>query len=134
VHSRTVLRMTLEDLKQRIRTFTDERDWHQFHDPKNLSMALTGEVGELVEIFQWRTPEQATRVMSDPATGEHVRHELADVLSYLLRLADVLDIDLLAALDEKIDLNAAKYPVESAKGNAQKYDQFEPGAPRGDDP
>lgn len=116
--------MTLEHFQQRLRAFADERDWHQFHDPKNLAMALSGEVGELVEVFQWLTPEQSTQIMNDSVAGERVRHEVADVLAYLLRLADVLDIDLLTALDEKMDLNATKYPVERARGNAQKYDQL----------
>nr|WP_246300196.1 nucleotide pyrophosphohydrolase [Actinopolyspora biskrensis] len=107
-----------------MRAFADERDWHQFHDPKNLAMALTGEVGELVELFQWLTPEQSARIMNDSVTGDRVRHELADVLAYLLRLGDVLDIDILAALNEKMIMNAAKYPVELAKGNAQKSDQL----------
>ncbi|GAB2734080.1 nucleotide pyrophosphohydrolase [Salinifilum aidingensis] len=116
--------MTLEDLQQRLRAFADERDWQQFHNPKNLAMALVGEAGELVEVFQWLTPEQSAQIMDDSAAGERVRHELADVLAYLLRLADVLDIDILAALDAKVNLNAAKYPVELARGNAQKYDQL----------
>lgn len=116
--------MTLEDFQRRLRDFADERDWQQFHTPKNLAMALAGEAGELLELFQWLTPEQSAQVMHDPSTGENMRHELADVLAYLLRLADVLEIDLLAALDEKMTLNAAKYPVELAKGTARKYDQL----------
>ncbi|TDC95408.1 nucleotide pyrophosphohydrolase [Saccharopolyspora aridisoli] len=116
--------MTLEDFQRRLRDFADERDWQQFHTPKNLAMALAGEAGELLELFQWLTPEQSSQIMADPATGEKVRHELADVLAYLLRLADVLEIDLMAALDEKMTLNATKYPVELAKGTARKYDQL----------
>ena len=114
--------VTLDDFRQRLRTFATERDWHQFHTPKNLVMALSGEVGELVEPFQWLTPEQSSRIMDDPAAAEQVWHEMADVLAYLVRLADVLDVDLAAALDEKMSLNAAKYPVELARGNARKYD------------
>ncbi|MFR9728107.1 MazG-like family protein [Saccharopolyspora sp. MS10] len=87
-------------------------------------MAMAGEAGELVEFFQWLTPEQSAHVTRDPSSGENVRHELADVLAYLLRLADVPEIDLMAALDEKMTLNAAKYPVELAKGTALKYDQL----------
>ena len=120
-----MLDVTLEDFQQRLRAFADERDWHQFHNPKNLAMALTGEVGELVELFQWLTPEQSGQIMNDSVASERVRHELADVLAYLLRLVDVLDIDILAALDAKMSLNETKYPVELAKGNAQKYDQLE---------
>lgn len=116
--------MTIEELQHRLRAFADERDWHQFHTPKNLAMALSVEAGELLELFQWLTPEQSAQV-TDSATGTEVRHELADVLAYVIRLADVLDIDLLEALDEKITLNASKYPVELARGNARKYDQLE---------
>jgi dCTP diphosphatase len=116
--------VTLEDFQRRLRDFADERDWQQFHTPKNLAMALAGEAGELLELFQWLTPEQSSQITADPSTDEKVRHELADVLAYLLRLADLLEIDLMAALDEKMTLNAAKYPVELAKGNARKYDQL----------
>lgn len=103
--------MALSDLQQRLRYFAAERDWEQFHNPKNLVMALTGEAGELTEIFQWLTAEQAMTVMSDPVRAEHVRDEVADVLAYLLRLCDVLGIDLEAALMRKIAKNAAKYPA-----------------------
>ena len=116
--------MELADLQRRLRAFADERDWNRFHTPKNLAMALAGEVGELLEIFQWLTPEQSNNVMSDARTVEHVRHELADVLSYLLRLADVLEVDLAAALVEKMRVNEAKYPVEEARGRADKYDRL----------
>ncbi|MHB1431843.1 MAG: nucleotide pyrophosphohydrolase [Streptosporangiaceae bacterium] len=107
--------MTIEDLQCRLREFVAERDWEQFQTPKNLVMALTGEVGELNEIFQWLTPEQAAAVMSDPAQASNVRDEIADVLAYLLRLADVLAVDVAAALTAKIDKNAVKYPVEAAR-------------------
>ncbi|EIE98462.1 nucleotide pyrophosphohydrolase [Saccharomonospora glauca] len=116
--------MEFADLRRRLRDFADERDWNRFHTPKNLAMALVGEVGELVEIFQWLTPEQSRAVMADPRTAEQVRHELADVLAYLVRLADVLGVDLLAASEEKLRLNEAKYPVELARGRADKYDQL----------
>ncbi len=116
--------MELADLQRRLRDFADERDWNRFHTPKNLAMALAGEAGELLEIFQWLTPEQSQDVMRDARTAEQVRHELADVLAYLLRLADVLDVDLLAASAEKIRLNEVKYPVELARGRAEKYDRL----------
>jgi dCTP diphosphatase len=95
----------LDELQYRIGEFARERDWEQFHTPKNLAMALAGEVGELVEIFQWLTTEQASRVMYGPRADD-VRDELADVLVYLLRLADVLDVDLLAAAKVKLARNA----------------------------
>jgi NTP pyrophosphatase (non-canonical NTP hydrolase) len=117
--------MDLEDLRTRLREFADARDWGQFHTPKNLAMALAGEAGEVLEIFQWLTPEQAMNVMDESERAEHVRQELADVLAYLLRLADVLDVDLLSALSAKIDLNEQRYPVDRARGTAAKYDQLD---------
>ncbi|MER7113996.1 nucleotide pyrophosphohydrolase [Saccharomonospora azurea] len=116
--------MEFADLQHRLRDFADERDWHRFHTPKNLAMALAGEAGELVEIFQWLTPEQSRAVMDDPRIAEQVRHELADVLAYLVRLADVLDVDLLSASADKLRVNEAKYPVELARGRADKYDRL----------
>ncbi|CAM2947322.1 nucleotide pyrophosphohydrolase [Saccharomonospora xinjiangensis] len=116
--------MDLSDLQRRLRTFADERDWNQFHTPKNLAMALTAEAGELLEIFQWLTPEEARDVMRDARTAESVRHELADVLAYLVRLADVLEVDLLSALSDKIEVNEVKYPVELARGRALKHDRL----------
>jgi dCTP diphosphatase len=113
-----------ESLRQRIKTFAAERDWDQFHDPKNLVMALVGEVGELTEIFQWLTPPEAANAMSDPARAEAIRDELADVFYYLLRLCDVLDVDLPVALQAKLTKNEARYPVEKSRGNAKKYTEF----------
>lgn len=114
----------LEDLQHRLRDFVAVRDWNQFQTPKNLAMALAGEVGELVELFQWLTPDESARVMNSPASAVKVRHELADVLAYLLRLADVLEVDLLSALDEKINVNELKYPAELARGTARKHDEL----------
>jgi dCTP diphosphatase len=90
--------------------FADARNWRQHHSPKNLAMALTGEVGELVEIFQWRSEEDSWQVAQAPETAEHVRQELADVALYLIRLASVLKVDLNAAIQDKLVLNAKKYP------------------------
>lgn len=118
--------MTLEELQEQLRRFAQERDWEQFHDPKNLSMALAGEVGELLEIFQWLSPEQSTAVMADPARAEAVRHELADVFAYLLRLTDVLQVDLAAALREKTELNSLRYPADRARGRSDKYHSYGP--------
>jgi dCTP diphosphatase len=103
--------MSIPELQRQLRVFTAERDWEQFHTPKNLVMALVGEVGELTEIFQWLTPEQSCEVQSDPALAEHLREEMADVFTYLLRLADVLGVDVEAATTEKIIKNAVKYPA-----------------------
>ena len=109
-------------LTAQLAAFADARDWDQFHNPKNLAMALSGEAGELVEHFQWLTFEQAANLPA--ATREEVALECADVLLFLLRLADKLDIDLAAAAERKLKLNAKKYPVEKARGRATKYDKL----------
>lgn len=96
-------------LETRLAEFARERDWDRFHTPRNLLLALTGEVGELTEIFQWLTDAQAEAIMSS-AQAEHVRQEVADVFLYLMRLAMVLGIDLDAAVRAKIEMNAQKYP------------------------
>ena len=111
-----------EDLHARIRAFVAERDWDQFHNPKNLAMALVAEAGELVEHFQWLTPEQADAL--SPETLAEVEHEIADVLIFLVELADRLKIDPLAAAERKLALNAQKYPVEKARGKSTKYDKL----------
>jgi dCTP diphosphatase len=108
-------------LQQAIALFARERDWDPFHSPKNLAMALTGEVGELVELFQWLSEGASHRVAHDPATARRVRDEIADVLVYLVRLAAVLDVDLDEAVRSKLAANALKYPVDRARGNAKKY-------------
>jgi NTP pyrophosphatase (non-canonical NTP hydrolase) len=105
--------MPIADLQRQLREFAAARDWEQFHSPKNLVMALTGEVGELTELFQWLTPEESARVMDDAESAANVREEIADVLAYLLRLADVLAVDIEEALAAKIIKNATKYPAGS---------------------
>lgn len=114
----------LTDLARRVRAFARERDWDAYHTPKNLAAALAVEAAELLEPFQWLTPEQS-RALS-PEQRQAVKEEIADVLIYLTRLADVLGVDLLAAAAEKMAKNAVKYPVERARGNADKYDTFKP--------
>jgi predicted RNase H-like nuclease/NTP pyrophosphatase (non-canonical NTP hydrolase) len=111
--------MDTEQWRSRIRDFADERDWGQFHDPKNLAMALSVEVAELVEIFQWLTPDAARAVMSGDR-GQDVADEIADVMTYLLRLADVLDLDLDAAMASKAQRNAVRYPVATSRGSSAK--------------
>jgi NTP pyrophosphatase (non-canonical NTP hydrolase) len=108
-------------LQEAIARFARERDWDQFHSPKNLAMALTGEVGELVELFQWLSEGASRRVAHDPTTARRVRDELADVLVYLVRLAAVLEVDLNEAVRTKLAANALKYPADLARGNARKY-------------
>ncbi len=113
----------LADLQRRLRAFAAERDWEQFHAPKNLVMALSVEAAELVEHFQWLTPEQSETL--PPDTRHAVSHEMADVFIYLLRLAERLDVDLLAAVEEKMRLNAEKYPADRVRGSAKKYTEYE---------
>ncbi len=107
----------LAELREQLRTFARDRDWEQFHTPKNLAMALAGEVGELLEIFQWLTPEQAASVMSSDRTDD-VRDELADVLIYLVRLADVLDVDLAEVARGKMARNHDRFPHAEVRGRA----------------
>jgi dCTP diphosphatase len=107
----------IEDLQHRIRAFARERDWEQFHTPKNLAMALAGEVGELVEIFQWLTPDEAGAVMESTRAGD-VEDELADVAIYLLRLADVLGIDVLDVTSRKLERNHDRFPASVVRGRA----------------
>jgi dCTP diphosphatase len=107
----------LAELRLQLRTFARDRDWEQFHTPKNLAMALAGEVGELLEIFQWLTPEQAASVMSSERADD-VRDELADVLIYLVRLADVLDVDLAEVARRKVERNRERFPHDAVRGRA----------------
>jgi NTP pyrophosphatase (non-canonical NTP hydrolase) len=112
----------LARLRELVREFVNERDWDQFHTPKNLSAALSVEAAELLEHFQWLhtgRPEE----LGAAKLGE-VRHEMADVLVYLVRLADKLDVDLMAAVQEKMVLNRAKYPADKVRGDARKYHEY----------
>ena len=111
-----------DDLVRKIRDFVDERDWEQFHSPKNLSMALVVEASELVEIFQWLSEDQSLNL--DPDQKQRVEEEAADVMNYLIRICDRLDIDLLKATDRKIQINSEKYPAEQVRGSALKYSEF----------
>lgn len=107
-------------LTQEIRQFVDDRDWAQFHDPKSLFIALTGEIGEVAEILQWLPANEAVARLSKPPISERFSEELADVLIYLIRLADVTGVNLNTAARRKIITNAEKYPVEFAKGSSEK--------------
>lgn len=113
---------SLARLNDRLLAFARERDWEQFHSPKNLAMALAGEAGELLEHFQWLT--EAASADLTPAKRQAVAHELADILNYLVRLAQRLDIDLLAAADEKMAINAARYPAERVRGDARRASEY----------
>jgi dCTP diphosphatase len=112
----------LTELKHRLRQFADERDWDQFHSPKNLSMALIAEAAELVEHFQWLTEEESSQLNGDKL--EEVRQELADIQIYLVRIADKLNVDLLEAVEEKIKINEEKYPADKVKGQHKKYTEY----------
>ena len=109
-------------LREEIRVFVDERDWDQFHTPKNLSSALCVEAAELLEHFQWLKTGSSEELGPDKL--QHVGHEMADVLVYLIRLADKLDIDLNAVVAEKMVLNRAKYPADKVRGDARKYYEY----------
>ena len=112
----------MEDLLTRIRRFRDERDWKQFHDPKSLAASIVIEAAELLEEFQWDDKAQAERRAAE--NRESVADEMADVAIYLYELADILQIDLAAAIHAKLDKNERKYPVEKARGVSTKYDKF----------
>ena len=112
----------LDDLVNRLKKFADERDWEQFHSPKNLAMALSVEVAEILELFQWLTEEQTINLSPDKL--EKVKEEIGDVQIYLVRLADQLGIDPLQAAEEKIKKNELKYPVNKSKGSAKKYTEL----------
>jgi len=113
--------LDIDRVQERLRAFAHERDWEQFHHPKNLAMAVAGEAGELVEIFQWLTELESRNAPNDPHIAKATRAELADILIYTLRLADIMRIDVAQAIDEKIEANAARYPVSSARGTARKH-------------
>lgn len=113
---------TIEPLVLALRRFAAEREWDQFHSPKNLAAALTVESAELLEHFQWLTEEQSRHLAADKRAA--VGHEMADVLLYLLQIADKLQIDLIAAAHEKLARNAVKYPVEQARGTSAKYNEL----------
>ena len=112
----------MDRLINELRRFAGERDWDQFHSPKNLAMALGSEVGELMEHFQWLTEQESSDL--SPEQMAKVREEIADIQIYLARLADRLGIDPIEAAHEKVAENEKKYPVDKAKGNARKYTDF----------
>lgn len=112
----------LEVLRDKLRTFAADRDWDQFHSPKNLSMALAVEASELLEHFQWLTEAQSQNL--SPEKREEVAQEMADVLLYLVRIADKLNINLVEAANKKLVLNAQKYPAEKSRGNNKKYTEL----------
>lgn len=112
----------LETLREQLRQFAAARDWDQFHSPKNLAMALSVEAGELLEVFQWLTEEQSRSLAPDAHAA--ASDEVADVLLYLIRLCDALDIDPIAAANRKLVANAKRYPADKARGNSKKYTEL----------
>ncbi|MBK8187451.1 MAG: nucleotide pyrophosphohydrolase [Cellvibrio sp.] len=110
---------SIDELKIAMRSFAEARDWDQFHSPKNLSMALAGEAGELLECFQWLTEEQSSKLSEKQLLA--VADEIADIQLYLIRLADKLELDIFAECNRKIAVNAEKYPIDKSKGKSDKY-------------
>jgi NTP pyrophosphatase (non-canonical NTP hydrolase) len=115
---------TLAELKARVLAFAREREWEQFHAPKNLSMALAAEAGELMEHFLWSTPEASHGVARDGARRKRIEEELADVVIYALEFANVTGMDVAAVIEAKMSANAKKYPVEKARGRSDKYTEL----------
>lgn len=111
-----------EQIRQSVEQFAKERDWDQFHSPKNLAMALSVEVAELLETFQWLTEEQSRKLTPEQSVA--AAHEIADVQVYLVRLADKLGIDIGSAVEAKMRINAAKYPADKVRGSARKYSDY----------
>jgi NTP pyrophosphatase (non-canonical NTP hydrolase) len=116
--------VNVEALSKSLESFAQARDWAQFHSPKNLVMALTGEVGELSELFQWLSEQQSVDLAKDPERKKRVAEELADVLFYLVRTASVMGIDLNQASVEKLALNEQKYPADTVRGSHKKYNEL----------
>jgi len=115
--------MNIKDIQQKLRKFAEDRNWDQFHSPKNLSMALAAEAAELLEIFQWLTEEQSKDIVNSEKEIAQVKEEIADVFIYLIRLADKLNIDIEQEVLTKIALNEKKYPIDLSKDNATKYNK-----------
>ncbi|MFB6872886.1 nucleotide pyrophosphohydrolase [Streptomyces sp. NPDC056323] len=115
--------LDMQTLQRRLAAFATARDWERYHTPKNLASALSVEAAELVEIFQWLTPEESARVMERPGTAHRVADEVADVLAYLLQFCEVLGIDALAALSEKIDRNESRFPVPERQESTESGDR-----------
>ena len=117
-------KVTIQELILTIRSFAQDRDWEQFHAPKNLSMALAAEAGELMEHFLWCESEKSRKLCEDPVKKTEIADELADILIYAFRFADVVGIDPVVAINEKMQRNKDRYPVEKAKGRSDKYNEL----------
>ena len=110
-----------EDLLKKIQDFSDARDWSQFHTPKNLILAATGEIGELAELLQWKNDQEVTEYLLSIKGKERISEEIADIAIYLIRLCQITNIDFLDAIQNKIKINEIKYPIKTSKGNSEKY-------------
>jgi dCTP diphosphatase len=115
---------TISELKSKVLAFVRERDWEQFHAPKNLSMALAAEAGELMEHFLWATTEQSIAVVNDPVKRAKIAEELADVVIYAIEFANASGLDISASIASKMAANAKKYPVEKSRGKSDKYTEL----------
>jgi len=113
---------SLTDLNSRLKDFAVRRDWEQFHSPKNLAMAISGEAGELLEHFQWLTEQQSQAI--EGKKKQEVAYELADILIYLIRMSERLDIDLVSAAYEKIAINEERYPADKVRGDSRRADEY----------
>ena len=130
-HQQTDENTTIEQIKGEVREFISDRDWEQFHDPKNVTMALASEVGELLDIFRWVKSDDSFNILSDKDTYHDVQMELADIAMFLMDLATICEVDLTSAVMEKIKINNQRYPIEKARGIAEKYTKL---AARSDKP
>jgi NTP pyrophosphatase (non-canonical NTP hydrolase) len=115
----------IEELKTKVKEFCDKRDWDQFHDAKELSIALSIEASEILEHFRWKTEDEIKNLLENPIKREEIGDEMADVFYFLLRIAQMNNIDLTEAFYRKLDKNNKKYPVEKAKGSSKKYNEYE---------
>ena len=115
--------MKIEEIQNKLAVFAEEREWDQFHSPKNISMALAVEAGELLEIFQWMTESDSMLATSDSKLRGRIEEEIADIQINLLRLADKLSVDVESAVNRKIESNAQKYPIDRFKGSSRKYNE-----------
>ena len=115
---------TLAELKVRVAEFRDERDWKQFHNPKDLAVSISIEAAELLELFQWKSHDQVQEALADHQHLERVQEEIADIVVYCLNMSDTMGFDLAAAIIAKLDKNAAKYPADKARGTAKKYTEL----------
>ena len=113
------------ELKEKIKKFCEERDWDQFHNAKELAIALSIEASELLEIFRWKNPKEVQDLFDNEKKKENIEDEMADILYFLVRIAQLYDLDLSDALDKKMKKNEKKYPVDKAKGSNKKYNEFD---------